>query len=316
MQTPTSESSTGADERWLDLQRRRHLSRRDFAEYQFQSARGRAIELGLLAGTDKPMILDVGCGLGGMSAAYAVDGATVTAVDEELYDTDSIRFAEEFAASKDAVVEYVGGSETHWSFDNDRFDLVLLDSVIEHAKEPARLLEQSTRVLRPGGWMLISFPVFYGPFGGHIDDYIKIPWFHLLPRRLVHSVLRRCRPKGGYVTPEFSVGVYDSLNRMSLRRFKKLIEPLPFEEVVLRRSAFLTTPGNQLVYDVRQSLSRGDRAGAWRAVRRMPKDFTLSDLILFPFLFAALPLNRIPVVRELFLGGVRASLRKAREGNA
>ncbi len=312
--TAQPEGASPETRRWLDWQKRRHVSRRDYAEYQFQSARSRlAGELAPLCGKDRPRILDVGCGLGGLATAYAADGALVTAVDTELYDSHSIEFARRFAAEKSAAVDFLGVPETEWPMEDASFDLVLLDSVIEHAADPARLLNESTRVLRPGGWMLISFPIFYGPFGGHIDDYVRIPWWHLLPKPLVRATVRRCKPKGAYVTPEFSVGVFDSLNRMTLHQFKKLLEPLPLEIVELRRVAFLTTPGNQLVYDVRSALARSDLRAAWNSIRRAPEDFSLTDACLFAILFPTLPLMRVPLLRELFLGGVRANLRRSED---
>jgi hypothetical protein len=158
--------------------------------------------------------------------------------------------------------------------------------------------------------MYISFPVFYGPFGGHIDDYIKLPWYHLLPRSLVRATLRRCEPRGSYVTPEFVEGMYLSLNRMTYRHFSRLIEALSLVIVDLSRSAFLTTAGNQLVYDVRTALANRDGTHAWKAVRRIPRDFDFWNFCLFLFLLPTLPLMRVPYVQELFLGGIRATLQK------
>jgi SAM-dependent methyltransferase len=246
-----------------------------------------------------------------MSAAYASDGGRVTAVDEGLYDNEGIQFAEEFAQSKGVKVTYLPISETEWPFSEGSFDLIFLDSVIEHARNPQRLLNQSARALRPEGLMYISFPVFYGPFGGHIDDYIKFPWYHLLPQSLVRATLRRCRPRGSYVTPEFVEGMYSSLNRMTYRRFRHLIRDPSLAIVDLSRSAFLTTAGNQLVYDVRTALAKRNGAEFWEALRRVPEDFDFWSFCLFLFLFPTLPLMRIPCVQELFLGGIRATLKKA-----
>ena len=296
--------------RWLDWQRRRHLSRQDYAEYQFQSARGRLRELTAHLGIAAPRILDVGCGLGGMSTAYALEDGQVTAVDEELYDPETIRFAETFARSKGATVTFLAVGEREWPMADATFDLVFLDSVLEHARDPGRLLRESTRVLRPGGWMFISFPVFYGPYGGHIDDYIRIPWFHLLPRGLVVRALRRCRPLGSYVSPAFTEGAYLSLNRLTLRRFKRLLRTLTLEVVELRRSAYLTTAGNQLVFDLRTAMRRQDWRAGWAVLRRVPADFTLGEFGLFVLLTATLPLMRVPMLQEVLLGGVRATLRK------
>lgn len=300
--------------RWLDWQRRRHLSREDYAEYQFQSARGRLEPVATRIGCSAPRVLDVGCGLGGMSTAYALEGAKVTAIDAELYDPESIRFAEAFARSKGAAVTFVAVGEHQWPMADATFDVVFLDSVVEHASSPPELLRESARVLCPGGWMFISFPVYYGPFGGHIDDYISIPWFHLLPRAFVLRSLRRCRPLGAYFTPGFVEGVYLSLNRLTFRHFKGLVRTLSLELVELRRNAYLTTAGNQLVFDLRTAMRRRDWRTGWSALRRIPADFGLGDFCLFLMLASTLPLMRVPLLQECFLGGVRATLHKPHTG--
>ncbi len=302
--------------RWLDWQQRRHHSREAYAEYQFQSARGRLESIATRIGCAAPQVLDVGCGLGGMSTAYALEGGQVTAIDAELYDPESLRFARGFARRKGAALTFLAVKERAWPLPDSTFDLVFLDSVLEHAGDPAQVLQESARVLQPGGWMFISFPLYYGPFGGHIDDYIRIPWFHLLPRRVVLRSLRRCRPLGGYVTPGFVEAMYLSLNRLTLRGFRGLLRRLPLELVELGRSAYLTTAGNQLLFDLRGAAGRRDWPALWRTLRRLPADFAFGQFCLFLFLVGTLPLMRVPGVQEGFLGGVRATLRKADLGRS
>ncbi len=296
--------------RWLDWQRRRHLSRDDYAEYQFASARGRLRALADRFGFPAPRVLDVGCGLGGMSTAYSLDGASVVAIDEAQYDGESLHFARRFAKTKGAAVTFLPVAGPEWPLADAVFDLVFLDSVLEHAAHPEALLTQSLRVLRPGGWMLISFPIYYGPFGGHIDDYIRIPWFHLLPRVIVLRTLRDRHSLGAYVTPDLVERILLSLNRLTLRRFRALIRELPVEVAELSRSAYLTTPGNQLMHDLRDALRSRDLPAAVRAVRRIPSDFDRTDIGLFILLSLLLPLGRVPLLQEVVLGGVRATLRK------
>jgi SAM-dependent methyltransferase len=57
---------------------------------------------------------------------------------------------------------------------DESFDFVISASLIEHLKEPEKLLEEISRILKPSGYVYISFPPFYSINGGH--DYAP---FHL-----------------------------------------------------------------------------------------------------------------------------------------
>jgi hypothetical protein len=81
--------------------------------------------------------------------------------------------------------------------------------------------------------------------------------------------------------------------------------------VDLSRSAFLTTAGNQLVYDLRTALAKRDWDQVWNAVRRIPRDFDFWSFCLFLVLLPTLPLMRVPYLQEFFLGGIRTTLQKA-----
>jgi SAM-dependent methyltransferase len=48
--------------------------------------------------------------------------------------------------------------------DGERFDLVLLISVLEHLWDPLAVLEQCQRVLRPGGMLFVNVPTWRGKF--------------------------------------------------------------------------------------------------------------------------------------------------------
>jgi SAM-dependent methyltransferase len=45
--------------------------------------------------------------------------------------------------------------------EDDRYDLVLLNQVIEHVPEPKSVLREMYRVLKPGGELWLSAPLFY-----------------------------------------------------------------------------------------------------------------------------------------------------------
>lgn len=68
------------------------------------------------------------------------------------------------------------------------FDLVILRDVLEHLANPTLALSNIQRVLKPNGYVLVEFPPYNSPFGGHQhllgNRWGKLPYMHLLPEPL------------------------------------------------------------------------------------------------------------------------------------
>jgi SAM-dependent methyltransferase len=68
------------------------------------------------------------------------------------------------------------------------FDLVLMRDVIEHLEDTERALAVVDALLSPGGAVLVTFPPYLSPFGGHqhlLRTWLgSLPWVHLVPGRL------------------------------------------------------------------------------------------------------------------------------------
>ena len=52
-------------------------------------------------------------------------------------------------------------------FASDAVDVVYSSNVVEHVPEPWRMCDEMVRVCRPGGLIVVSYTLWYGPFGGH-----------------------------------------------------------------------------------------------------------------------------------------------------
>jgi 2-polyprenyl-3-methyl-5-hydroxy-6-metoxy-1,4-benzoquinol methylase len=110
--------------------------------------------LGSLAGR---RVLDIGSGYGGCCIAAAKRGASVVGLE---LSHRTLEMARANAQDHGANVEFLSLDMT----DGDpvaklgRFDLVIADNVIEHVRNPAGLVANSSRLLLNGGYMYVTAP--------------------------------------------------------------------------------------------------------------------------------------------------------------
>lgn len=178
-------------------------------------------------------VLDVGCGLGGKLLFYAENGAQkVVGIDLRLFSAASAsRIAAESIDERIICIAVADGAKL--PFADNTFDVVISINVLEHVADPAAVLRECQRVLRPGGRFYLHFPPFYSPWGPHLDGWINFPWPHLFfsERNLVRAaalVEKRERYNDRFIPPAQVFwseleGFYE-LNRLTIRQFTRLVE--------------------------------------------------------------------------------------------
>ncbi len=119
-------------------------------------------------------LLDVGCGVGDLAAAFARHGWQACGVEPSARAVEHAR-----AAGVDAVAGTL--DDAPWPLAS--FDAILFNHSLEHVGDPAATLAAATRLLRPGGLLAIAVPNF--------DSWHRrlfgSAWFQLdLPRHLQH----------------------------------------------------------------------------------------------------------------------------------
>lgn len=72
----------------------------------------------------------------------------------------------------------VWGSADALPFADESFDAILCTEVLEHVREPAKVLLECQRTLRPGGWLLVTTP-FFNPLHELPWDYYRYTPFAL-----------------------------------------------------------------------------------------------------------------------------------------
>ena len=191
-----------------------------------------AERLGPLAGKD---VLDIGCGLGGKSAAYAQDGARVTGVDIEKR---NIERSIAYARACGAPAQFLAGDAERLPFGDGAFDLVIANDSIEHFCDPAAAMRELARVLRPGGSLFLFFTPWRSPLGSHLYDYIHTPWCHLIfPEWLIRVLLERAVAARGVADPkaeaERLMGEYHAeLNRITVGQYRRIVRDIRSLRVV------------------------------------------------------------------------------------
>jgi SAM-dependent methyltransferase len=96
-------------------------------------------------------VLDLGCGVGFFGGTARKRGARVVGLDFSAV-------ALELCKGREPGMGVVRGDATRLPFPDARFDVVLLNDIIEHlAEEPGRrMIEEVYRVLRPGGHLVVD----------------------------------------------------------------------------------------------------------------------------------------------------------------
>jgi ubiquinone/menaquinone biosynthesis C-methylase UbiE len=100
-------------------------------------------------------VLDLGCGTGGASVAFALAGAWALGLDRS---TRILELAALRAAEDRAVLRLVQGDARTLPLRAGAFELCICDQVIEHVKDYRLLLAEIYRILRPGGLAVVAAP--------------------------------------------------------------------------------------------------------------------------------------------------------------
>lgn len=172
--------------------------------------------VGSHAATAGRTVLDVGGGPGYFAEAFGAAGATYLAVDPDVGEVTARGRPGPWVAL---------GSGLNLPVRDGAVDVCFSSNVLEHVPQPWTMAEEMVRVTRPGGVVIISFTVWFGPWGGHETS----PWHYLgggVARRR-YARRRGSPPKNRFGETLFAVHVGAALRWARACRNANLVAAYP-----------------------------------------------------------------------------------------
>lgn len=171
-------------------------------------------------------VLDMGCGIGGMTFPLSALGYQVVGVD---FDSESISACNSKNTFPNARY-IVGNGET---LDlGEKFDVVISSEVLEHSPHPELLLQTIRRHLKDGGIGIVSVPNGYCPYELLFSRLFQkigiLSLFHKLPKRVYTSLT-------GSPSPYHSMNIFcNHVQFFSFGKFKGLLNSCGFRILTVR----------------------------------------------------------------------------------
>lgn len=159
-------------------------------------------------------IMDLGCGDGGTTLALTERGAKVTAVD---FNPIRVQKLKETAYTLNINVSILEGDAQNLSFQDDSFDWVILQDVLEHIPDPAKAAQEVRRVLRQNGSIYIATPNRWSPLNFISDPHWNLPLVSVLPRNAVVFFITKLIRREKVVRKDFAA-------LLSLFKLRRLFE--------------------------------------------------------------------------------------------
>jgi SAM-dependent methyltransferase len=136
-------------------------------------------------------LLELGCG----SAEFArrlVERTPVAGVT--AFEVDAVQHAKNLAAPRPERLRFAFGGAEDIALDDSTLDGVVMMKSLHHV--PVALLDQAlreiARVLRPGGWLYASEPVF----AGELNDVVRLFHDERVVREAAYGALKRAAKAG------------------------------------------------------------------------------------------------------------------------
>lgn len=131
--------------------------------------------------TSKGQWLDIGCGSGLIASSLAPHVEMIRGVDPEPWD----RWSGLQAAFSNLRFDIGGVGDLPALIPDASIDVVICNQVYEHVPDPAKLVHELYRVMKPGGCCYFAGPNLLWP----VEPHVFLPFVHWFPRGTVIKFL-------------------------------------------------------------------------------------------------------------------------------
>ncbi|MEI8080276.1 MAG: class I SAM-dependent methyltransferase [Actinomycetes bacterium] len=166
---------------------------------------------------DGATLVDVGGGPGYFAQAFMDRGAKYVPLDA---DAGELRLH-----GRTPMPGTVIGDGARLPFRSNSVDVCYSSNVAEHVPDPWIMADEMVRITRPGGWIFLSYTLWYGPWGGHETS----PWHFLGGARAAKRYERTQGhpPKNVYGESMFKVTAAAGLRWAKQCNEARLVEAAP-----------------------------------------------------------------------------------------
>jgi len=189
-------------------------------------------------------ILEIGCGEAGFLDILHQSGVSATGIEIEAGRIKT-------ALDKNPNLKIILGDITDPAVVKQigrQFDLIIMRDVIEHIKDRDTMFANLRELLKPEGYLYITFPPRFSGFAGHQQNGKSIlrylPYLHLLPVPMIRLLAKSFREREEVISQviiNYQIG-------LTIRRFTQLYRLYDFTPVI--RELFIFRPIYQIRFKV------------------------------------------------------------------
>ncbi len=180
-------------------------------------------------------VLDVGCGYGFYSLDFARRGAKLVGCDLSLSALGASLLTSQ-GLGLDGHAAYLRANGSTLPFDDEAFDLIFCNCVLEHVQEDREALGEMRRTLRPGGLLYLTVD--------SADKRLVLGFLERLPPKAKRLLLRRevtQAPTVAQGLDDYLAGIYAVRRRYHREPLQDTLQELGFD--VLDSRAYISLLG-------------------------------------------------------------------------